>query len=114
MKLRHSLATLVFASSVLFGACSRAPQDAPIWRYRDDGAGSIEILTSTAEGWETWIASLEESATTVRVKVLTRQTGSGAGAFGAKDIWLPAVLGAPLGGRSVVEWQTGRVVPRAN
>jgi hypothetical protein len=78
-------------------------QPSPIWGYRIVNDRTLSVLASTGEKTETWVASVQETPTTVVIEVRSRSTGNGAGGLVAQDIWLTVKLDAPLGTRSVID-----------
>lgn len=100
------LLVAAIGGAVLCLACMAPAQQAPISGYRPIDPHRIEIRTSTSEGWDTWIASVDETATTVVVSVQTRPPRE-AGAFPAREIWLPITLTQALGTRAVIDARSG-------
>jgi hypothetical protein len=95
---------MVLALSALL-ACSPSDtsQPSPIFAYRQIDERTISVKASTDTGWETWVASVDQTPTTVVVSVRTRVTSFGAGAPVAKELWLTVKLDAPLGNRGVFD-----------
>lgn len=84
-------------------ACSPSSQPSPIFGYRLIDDRTLSVQASTDTGFETWVASVDQTPAAVVVSVRTRATGFGAGAPVARDLWLTVKLDAPLGGRRVVD-----------
>src|SRR5829696_1947945 len=98
-----SLVVLVATAWSLLG-CSLAPGERTrVWDYRIVDDRTLSVQSVTAGGWETWIASVVETETSVIVEVRTRTTGMGAGALGGQGVWLTVSLDAPLGDREVID-----------
>jgi hypothetical protein len=98
-----ALVVLVGTTWSLIG-CSLAPGERTrVWEYRIVDDRTLSVQSLTAGGWETWVASVVETETSVIVEVRTRMTGMGAGPLGGEAIWLTVPLEAPLGGRAVID-----------
>lgn len=108
-----SSAVLLLAVGWLALGCALdAGQPTPIGEFRLDDDQTLSVLSTTAPGWETWVASVVETETAVIVEVRTRNTDplGGAGVGLGTPIWLTVRLQAPLGARQVLDGVGGKPV----
>src|SRR5712675_1309863 len=98
----RSAAILLALSALLACAPSDSSQPSPIFAYRQIDERTINVRASTDTGWETWVASVDQTPTAVVVAVRTRAPIGGSAPV-AKELWLTVKLDAPLGNRRVFD-----------
>lgn len=101
--------SVLVAACVLLG-CSVLGQSIGIRGYRPVDQDTISVLATTANGWETWVSSVQESPTRIVVEVRTKPP-QGAGAFPGQDLWLTVDLESPIGDRPVIDAAGNASVP---
>jgi hypothetical protein len=97
------------AACVLLG-CSVLGQSISIRGYQVVDEDTISVLATTADGWETWVSSVQESPARLVVEVRTRPP-QGAGVFPCQDLWLTVDLDSSLGDRPVFDAAANALVP---
>jgi hypothetical protein len=108
---RRTLSSILVGLSAMLAACGPQGQASPIFGYRSEGSNRIAVRVSTADGWQTWVDSVDVTATTVVVHVRTRNTNTGSGIYPAEFIWLPIALPTDLAERVVIDGTSNTAVP---
>ncbi len=94
----------LWCSQVSWACAESQPgQPNPIWGYRIEDPTTISVLTSTDQAYDTWVAFVDETPTTVVISVRTKLKRPGAGAPVPHDLWLPVKLKVELGSRTVID-----------
>jgi hypothetical protein len=89
-----------------------AGQAIPISGYRVVDDQTISVRSQTGPGYETWVDSVVESTSTIRVAAKYRAQGfDQQGAAEGQYVWLTIHLQAPLGDRDVIDAAEGARVP---
>jgi hypothetical protein len=102
---RRGMKSIALVTTAALVGCSVFGESVRIQGYRVADKDTINVLATTADGWETWVASVQETETRVVVEVRTRRP-QGAGVFPGQDLWLTIDLEEPLGDRSVTDAST--------
>jgi hypothetical protein len=102
---RSRVVGLILALQVvsLLGCGIGQDHPSPIFGYRLLDDRTLSVLASTGAGYETWVESVVETATSVVVDVRYRVSQLGGDGDVAHDLWLTVPLRAPLGDRTVLD-----------